>query len=298
MHFFSQSWDSKVTSPPVNCLMYHSEASELVEGIPETTDSSSTEQDRESTLRERSREQRPFWDNKAQYILSLVGYAVGVGNVWRFPYLCEKYGGGAFLIPYLIMLFVEGLPLFYLELSIGHRFRSGTVGSWRQIAPAFTGIGISMGLTSYVVGLYYVIVMTWSLFYMFVSFQDPLPWTTCKGVDGTVKVNSSNWNISGICASSKSRFYWYNTAIKASPDIEHTGYIVWQLALCLILSWTILFICLIKGIKSTGKAVYVTALLPYIVLTALFFRGVTLEGAGKGVAYLFTPEVRISTFHS
>ena len=112
------------------------------------------------------------------------------------------------------------------------------------------------------------------------------------------------------------RFYWYNTAIQASYDIEHPGKIIWELALCLVLAWAILFVCLVKGIKSSGKvqdyvangsyckfdittlacfkAVYVTAVFPYVVLVIFFFRGVTLEGAGKGVAYMFTPDVRIS----
>ena len=104
------------------------------------------------------------------------------------------------------MLFLEGLPLFYLELCLGHKFRSGTTGTWRQVAPAFTGIGMSMGLISYVISLYYIIVMVWSLFYTFVSFQDPLPWTTCNGVNGTTMVNGLEMNISDICASSSSRY--------------------------------------------------------------------------------------------
>ncbi|XP_062517467.1 sodium-dependent neutral amino acid transporter B(0)AT3-like isoform X2 [Corticium candelabrum] len=231
-----------------------------------------------------------MWDNKMQYILSMVGFAVGVGNVWRFPYLCQKYGGGAFLIPYIIMLFIEGLPLFYLELSLGHRFHSGTVNTWRQVAPAFAGLGIAMGITSYITQLYYIIVMVWSLFYLFNSFHDPLPWMTCSDVHGTTEFNGTTVNVSEICNNGSTKFYWYNTAVQASSDIEHPGKMIWQLTLCLLLSWVVLFICLIKGIKSTGKAVYFTATFPYVVLLILFFRGVTLTGAGEGVAFLFTPD--------
>ncbi|KAF0303169.1 Sodium-dependent neutral amino acid transporter B(0)AT3 [Amphibalanus amphitrite] len=79
--------------------------------------------------------ERASWDNKIQFMLSVIGYAVGLGNVWRFPYLCQQNGGGAFLIPYFIMLVIEGVPLFYMELAIGQRLRKGSLGVWNSIHP-------------------------------------------------------------------------------------------------------------------------------------------------------------------
>lgn len=82
---------------------------------------------------------RESWDSKLTFLLATIGYAVGLGNVWRFPYLAQKNGGGAFLIPYFVMLAIEGIPIFYLELAIGQRLRKGAIGVWNQVSPYLSG---------------------------------------------------------------------------------------------------------------------------------------------------------------
>ena len=88
---------------------------------------------------------RETWGSNLDFLLSIIGFAVDLANVWRFPYLCYKNGGGAFLIPYILMLTLGALPLFYMELILGQFHRQGPISVWR-ISPIFKGnkVGFKM----------------------------------------------------------------------------------------------------------------------------------------------------------
>ncbi|XP_073533027.1 inactive sodium-dependent neutral amino acid transporter B(0)AT3 [Phyllobates terribilis] len=231
--------------------------------------------------------ERPKWDNKIQYLLTCIGFAVGLGNVWRFPYLCQTYGGGAFLIPYGISLILVGIPLFHLELAIGQRLRRGSIGVWNTISPYFGGVGIVSLLVSFLVGVYYNTIIGWILWYFFNSFQDPLPWSYCP----------TNFNKTGDqeeCAlSSTVSYFWYRKTLNITSTINANGDLQWWMVLSMAVSWGAVYLCTIRGIKSTGKAVYVTSTFPYVVLTIFLIRGLTLPGATDGLQYLFTPDMAI-----
>lgn len=83
---------------------------------------------------------------------------------------------GAFLIPYVIMMVLEGMPLFLIELGIGQRLRTGPVGVWNAIHPYLGGVGVSAAVVSYLVGLYYNVILTWCIYYLWKSFSIELPW--------------------------------------------------------------------------------------------------------------------------
>ncbi|KAL4629750.1 sodium-dependent neutral amino acid transporter B(0)AT1-like [Arapaima gigas] len=228
---------------------------------------------------------RPKWDNKAQYLLTCVGFCVGLGNVWRFPYLCQSHGGGAFMIPFLILLVLEGIPLLHLEFAIGQRLRKGSVGVWTAIHPYLTGVGVASMLVSFLVGLYYNTIIAWVMWYFFNSFQDPLPWSHCP-------INANKTGLVSECArSSPVDYFWYRETLNTSTNIEDAGGLQWRLVLCLLCAWTVLYVCCVRGIETTGKAVYVTSTLPYVVLTIFLIRGLTLKGSLSGIKFLFTPNV-------
>lgn len=122
---------------------------------------------------------RGKWGGQLEFILTCVGYAVGLGNVWRFPYLCYRNGGGAFLIPYVLMLALVGLPIFFMELSFGQFASLGPIAIWKA-SPVLKGLGITMILVDLFVALYYNVIIAWCIYYVFASMTFDLPWKSCN----------------------------------------------------------------------------------------------------------------------
>ncbi|XP_062867216.1 sodium-dependent proline transporter [Trichomycterus rosablanca] len=229
---------------------------------------------------------REQWGGKYEFLLSCIGYCVGLGNVWRFPYLCYRNGGGVFLIPYFIMLFFTGMPLFLMELSLGQYGAAGPINVWK-CCPLLKGIGIGMLCVSTLVCLYYNVIIAWTFYYLGSSFQSPLPWSCDAIANAAVCGNTTN----GSKSLTASEVFWNEQVLGVvhSKGLHDPGPVRWQLALCLLAAWVIIFLCMLKGIRSSGKVVYVTATFPYFVLIVLIIRGATLEGSLQGVAFYLTP---------
>merc|ERR1711963_479694 len=283
-------------------------------------------------------EDRGHWGSKAEFILSCIGFSVGIGNVWRFPYLAYKNGGAAFLIPYFILLIFVGKPLYYLETAIGQFSRCSPVQVWR-CAPIAKGVGFGMGVLSLMVSIYYNVIMAYSIFYMGASFYgvtDELPWTycgqwwganeNCTEIDSKANLTDSENSVNASAFLGLSRCYpsegiidgdlwkwgpdegkrinctyketpatqfWEKYVLEITPQLPEPGDLGgfnFGLPLCLAFSWLVVFLCLMKGVKSSGKVVYFTAIFPYFILIALLVRGVTLEGAASGLEFLFIPK--------
>lgn len=321
--------------------------------------------DATDSLRRKSGD-REVWGKKADFLLSVIGFAVDLSNVWRFPYLCYAYGGGAFLVPYLIMLAVGGIPLFFMELALGQYHRKGAITCWGRLVPLFKGVGYTVVMIAFYVDFYYNVIIAWALYYLVASFTSELPWTNCNNSWNTenclelaygqrlLRLPASGANDSNGGASStpsllqdgaagnvavatalvvdaasgrdlelqlqanatfvpeldddrafavdlranyttpaEEYFTRHLLELQHSSGIDDLGSIKWDMALCLLAVYVICYFSLWKGISTSGKVVWFTALFPYCVLFILLIRGTTLPGAAKGIAYYLTPDFSV-----
>ncbi|CDQ76694.1 unnamed protein product [Oncorhynchus mykiss] len=240
--------------------------------------------------------ERGQWGNKVEFVLSVAGEIIGLGNVWRFPYLCYKNGGGAFFIPYLIFLFTCGIPVFFLETALGQFTSEGGITCWRKITPLFEGVGYATQVIVALLNFYYIIVLAWAIFYLSYSFTWDLPWASCNNTWNTdscmeFQRRNGSFNQPRLNATSPVIEFWERRVLRISSGIDHIGSLNWDLVLCLAIAWVLVYFCIWKGVKSTGKVVYFTATFPYIMLSILLIRGVTLPGAFIGIKFYLYPDL-------
>ncbi|GFN75092.1 sodium- and chloride-dependent taurine transporter-like [Plakobranchus ocellatus] len=262
-------------------------------------------------------------------------------------------GESAFLIPYFLAVILGGIPMFFLEVSLGQFMSEGGIGPWR-IAPLFQGIGYATAVIVFLLNCEYNVILSWAFYYIFASFTDVLPWSHCNNEWNTdncttneelrqLKLNATtattetpfsgtwttevsppgvakNTSFSGLVASAAAfafgddvlnrtktigdhrenassvlypdpvTEFWERKVLGLSSGVGDPGTIKWDLALCLLLAWIVVYFCICKGIKSSGKVMYVTATSPYIFMFILLVRGVTLEGSSLGLDYYLNPK--------
>ncbi|XP_075883352.1 sodium-dependent neutral amino acid transporter B(0)AT2 isoform X2 [Nelusetta ayraudi] len=195
----------------------------------------------------------------------------------------------AYLVPYLILLILIGIPLFFLELAVGQRIRRGSIGVWNYISPRLGGIGFASCVVCFFVALYYNVIISWSLFYFSQSFQDPLPWKECP----LIKNDSNSYKVPECEKSSATTYYWYRQALDISDSISDSGGLNWKMTLALLAAWILVCLAMIKGIQSSGKVMYFSSLFPYVVLICFLVRALLLEGSFDGIRHMFTPKLEI-----
>jgi neurotransmitter:Na+ symporter, NSS family len=207
---------------------------------------------------------RDRWQSRTSFILAAVGSAVGLGNVWRFPYVAYENGGGAFLIPYFVALFTAGIPMLILEMGLGQRIQKGAPGAFAAIGKKWEWFGWwAAGLSAAIV-IYYSTILAWAWTYLWHSFK--LSWGTDP--EG----------------------FFMNEVLQKSSGPGELGTPIWYLVIGMLLTWGAIYLILRKGVRNVSKVVLVTVPLPMVLLTLLTIRGLTLPGAMDGISYYLTPD--------
>uniref|UniRef100_A0A672MI69 Transporter n=1 Tax=Sinocyclocheilus grahami TaxID=75366 RepID=A0A672MI69_SINGR len=201
------------------------------------------------------------------------GADVGLGNVWRFPYLCHQNGGGAFMLLYVMLLLIIGVPLFFMELAAGQCIRQGSIGVWKHISPRLAGIGYSSCMVKH----------------FFYSNMKKL---------NSVSISYKGFlylpvSVKECAASSPTSYFWFRKALDILDSIDQSGEFNPVMTGCLLAAWTIVCLAMIKGMKSSAKVMYFSSVFPYAVLICFLIRGLMLDGAIEGIKYMFYPKLEI-----
>ncbi|GAB3793269.1 sodium-dependent transporter [Virgibacillus kimchii] len=207
------------------------------------------------------KKKRENWGTRMGFILAAAGFAIGLGNIWRFPYLVGENGGGAFLLIYIVMVIVIGIPLFYVEAGLGRKAQAGAISGMRKLTKKgspWVSIGWLGVLTTLLIFSYYLMIMGWLFAYF-------------------VKVGLGTFQ--GVTIDQAAGIY---DEFIASPWLV-TGYT--------IIPTIILAIVVIKGLKD-GTEKFVRLLMPLLILMliALSIFSLSLPGAWEGVVWYLQPD--------
>lgn len=207
---------------------------------------------------------RDRWQSRTSFIMAAVGSAVGLGNVWRFPYIAYQSGGGAFLIPYFVALFTAGIPMLILEMGLGQRLQKGAPLAFGSIRKGLQWFGWwAAGLSAGIV-IYYSTVLSWSWVYL--------------------------WNSFKVAWGNNAEQFFIENVLQRSTGPSLIGIPIWYLVLGMALTWGAIYLILRKGVRNVSKVVMVTVPLPIILLIILLIRGLTLPGSLEGIKYYLTPD--------
>ncbi|XP_046371409.2 sodium- and chloride-dependent glycine transporter 2-like isoform X2 [Haliotis rufescens] len=240
--------------------------------------------------------ERGHWTCNAEFIMAALAVTTDYSYIWWFPYMCYSHGGVVFMILYAIFLLLIGVPIFYMDLSLGQFCGRGPAHIW-NFSPLFRGVGVGMVVVNAVVHPMYGVIPSWGMYYLFQSGSSVLPWSTCSNswntpscFDGqTLPLNSSGDSYIPRRLLSPGQEYFENRVLQISPGIESPGGLQWELVGCRFGTVVLIFAALFWGVKVIGKVVLVTVPLIFGLLLTLFIRGMTLPGSLEGVGYLLYP---------
>ena len=208
---------------------------------------------------------RETFSGRKAFIFAAIGSAVGLGNIWRFPYVTYDNGGGAFMIPYLVALLTAGIPLLFLDYALGHKFRGSAPLAFRRLSQKFEWFGWWQVMINVIIGLYYAVILGWSVSYTIFSF------TRAWGKDHAG--------------------FFFNEYLHMSKDVGVGLDFVSGVALPTFGIWLFILCVLALGVqKGIGKSSGFFMPLLTVMFTLLVLSSLFLPGATKGLNALFTPD--------
>ncbi|MBR6788646.1 MAG: sodium-dependent transporter [Clostridia bacterium] len=215
------------------------------------------------------------WGSRFTFILAAIGSAVGLGNCWRFPGLCAKHGGGAFLLIYIVALIVLGIPLLSMEIAIGRRMRGGAPKALKGIHKQGEKIGWSAVFNSFVICTYYAIVFAWVIAMVFASISFGPMTDSPTGIQ----------DASNLFADVVIQTTWDVSFLGAGGNIP-----IWML-LAGVAAWGLIYYCIRNGAASVSKVVKYTVFIPVILLVVLALKGfIANPYLGEAMYTLFIPD--------
>ena len=219
--------------------------------------------------------QRENWGSRPGFVLAAIGSAVGLGNLWAFPYKLYSFGGGAFLIPYIIAMLLIGIPLLIAEFSLGHLTQRATPDAFGRANRKFAFVGWWQIILSFVIITYYAVILAYCVSFLKYSiegiFTGQLPWAG-KGTAGVEKAND----------------FFFNDYLHFTNGFSLGKFQVHIIA-ALAVTWIAMYLCICRGVKLVSKVVLWTVPLPWLMLLILAIRGLTLDGAVQGLEYYLEP---------
>jgi len=219
---------------------------------------------------------RESWGTRGGFVLAAVGSAVGLGNLWAFPYKLYGYGGGAFLIPYIIAMLLIGIPLLILETSLGHYTQSAAPEAFRRGHKRFEIVGWWGILLGFVIVTYYPVILAYC--FSFLGYS----------ISGIFNGGELPWSGEGLEGVEKAKRFFFDEYLGRSSGYA-LGSIRWNIVGPLLVAWCTMYLCVCRGVKLVGKIVWFTVPLPWLMLFILAVRGLTLEGSMQGLAYYLDP---------
>lgn len=173
-------------------------------------------------------------------------------------------------------------------------FQAGGISVWQYVCPLFKGIGYGTTIINFILNIYYIVILSWAVLFLYYSFSWTLPWSTCNNEWNTPNCWSSKegklTNTTEYPVVDSAVEFWEKKILQISDGINHPNGLQWELVISLAVAWVACFFCIWRGIRSTGKSAYFTAIFPYIMLVCLFVRGITLPGAAEGLKFYLKPD--------